>query len=152
MPYANLNASLSDADRALILQKTVEIKALMPFLVNLTVQERKKGIKMGAKAEGFIVDILYTLENNVQYVPPFVNPTDITTDIGAYINLLTIELRLKSLSEALADTRLALLQELMPSALAVYANVKQAAKANVPGSDTALNRLKPYFKKEKKKK
>jgi hypothetical protein len=36
--------------------------------------------------------------------------------------------------------------------LAVYRSVQTAARANVPGSDTVLNELKPYFKKTKKKK
>lgn len=152
MPYQNLSFTLAGADQALIIQKLDEIKALLPFLVNLTAKEKVSAMRLGPKSDKFIIDTLFTLENNPQYAPSFLNGAEFSKDLEAYIELVAIEFKLKSLMESVTDTRKAVLNELMPPSLAIYANVKKAAKANVPGSDASLNLLKPYFKKERKKK
>ena len=54
MPDDNrISATLADADKALILQKITEILALLPFLVNLTPDERQTFPKLGEKTLGF---------------------------------------------------------------------------------------------------
>lgn len=49
MPYTNISA----ANLALIKTKINEIKALLPFLVNLTDEERQTILKMGDKSFPF---------------------------------------------------------------------------------------------------
>jgi hypothetical protein len=152
MPYQNIDATLTDADRDQILLKLDEVKTLLPFLVNLTERDKKGQLKLGNQTEKFFVDVLKILNINPIYKPPFVDDQGYGTDLNLYITLLMVEAKIKGLVESIADTRFALAQEMMTPALAVYRSVQTAARANVPGSDTVLNELKPYFKKTRKKK
>jgi hypothetical protein len=50
MPDENrISAALTDANKTAILQKISEIRALLPFLVNLTPDERQTLPKLGEK-------------------------------------------------------------------------------------------------------
>lgn len=50
MPYQNISASLSDGDKSHILDYIKQIEILLPFLVNLTIDERVALYKMGNKS------------------------------------------------------------------------------------------------------
>lgn len=151
MPYANLQITLTDAERTAILTKIDELKALLPFMVNLTKKEKTKGRRLGAKAQKLFIDVLELITTSPEYKPAYINRDDMAADLDIYIALLAMELKVKMLAEGLADTRLALEQEMIRPSLAIYAGVQQAALANVPGSDSALEKLKIYFKKRKEK-
>ncbi len=152
MPYQNIDATLSETDRDLIRQKADEIAALLPFAVNLAKGEKRKSLRLGAQSEKFFIDILKIIKLSPVYKPAFVNDDMFGRDVDLYVNLLLVENKINELCEMITDTRSALAQEMMKPGLAVYANIKQAARANVPGADTVLSQLQPYFKKERKKK
>lgn len=152
MPYQNISAALTDATWLSLQQKCDEMQALLPFLVNLSKTEKRKGLKLGKKSEKFFFDILKLTDLSPQYVPAYININEYNKDFDLFLNLQRLEVRLKQLIEAVADTRVAAGQECMGPALAIYQNVKNATRSNAPGSDSSMNDLKPYFKKERKKK
>ncbi|MES2619498.1 MAG: hypothetical protein V4615_01505 [Bacteroidota bacterium] len=152
MPYQNISATLSNADWNTIKQKFTEIEALMPFLVNLTAQERRMGLKLGKKTEKFLYDVQKVATLSPQYVPVYIDIAEFGKDFDLFLNLSFIELKLRELTEAVNDTRKAVGMECTNPALAIYQNIKNASLSNVPGADSALNDLKPYFKKARRKK
>jgi hypothetical protein len=58
MPYQNIEATLSDADLKEIKAAISTIEAKMPFLVNLTTEERRSLFKMGDKRLAFVQNSL----------------------------------------------------------------------------------------------
>lgn len=152
MPYQNLSAVLSPADRILILKKLDEAGDLMPFVVNLTKAEKKKSFRLGKKTERFLFDVQKIVENNPAFVPNYINTAEMDKDFELHSRLLPVELKLRQLLEAVSDTRYALAQECQKASLVIYKNIQAAATTNTPGADTALATLSPYFKKTKKKK
>ena len=55
MPYHNISAELSNSDIAEIKDAIATIQQKMPFLVNLTAEERRRLYKMGDKSLGFVI-------------------------------------------------------------------------------------------------
>jgi len=152
MPYQNISATLTDADWNIIKQKFSEVEGLMPFLINLTTKERRSGLKLGKKTEKFLYDIQKIATISPQLIPQYIDMAEFGKDFDLLLNLSYVETKLRQLTEAVNDTRLAVAKECSAPALAIYQNIKRASQSQVPGADSALNDLKPYFKKERKKK
>ena len=128
-----VSATLSDADQQTILTKANEIKALLPFLLNLSNTERKKFRKMGPKSVDYVAlcvtgaqDFSNTLANDF-------NVTEFGNDAGLIVSLTRIHTVLQSITEGLGDTLLAAGSDAMAGADEVYGSLKGAAKrdANV---------------------
>ena len=49
-----ISASFSETDKEAVLAKIAEVKALMPFLIGLTLEERKTLRKMGPKSVDYV--------------------------------------------------------------------------------------------------
>ena len=64
MPYANISATLSDADKTAIITKLNEAKALLTFLINLTGAEKKGLQSLTAGNEPFVTKALTYAEAN----------------------------------------------------------------------------------------
>ena len=56
MPYQNIDASLSESDLQEIREHLQAITTKLPFLVALTVDERRKLYKMGDKSLAFVTN------------------------------------------------------------------------------------------------
>jgi hypothetical protein len=145
MPYQNISAVLTAADQTAILAKLNEITALLPFLVNLTAEERSTLPKMGDNTEPFVNKALTYAENNPTLVPPYVNVPELRKDFNLASQLTLIRQQAMQLAEALDDTEMALGSESYVTALAFYNSVKQAAKMNVPGAEAIYDDLRTRF-------
>ena len=146
MPNDNrISAVLAPADKAAILQKITDIRALLPFLLNLTVQERKELFKLGDKGLGFDDKCRTYLANNSTLVPAFVTVAEVDKDRTLRTALLDLQRELASLLEAVDDTALVLGSEILMADLSFYANVRQAAKRGVPGIDVIFSDLQQRF-------
>ena len=147
MPNDNrISAVLAPADKATILQKITEIRALLPFLINLTVQERKELFKLGDKGLGFDEKCKSYMAANPGLVPSFVSVTEMDKDRTLRLAVLDIQRELDSLREALDDTALVLGSEILMGDLSFYQNVRQATKrGSITGVDVIYNDLKARF-------
>ena len=146
MPNDNrISAVLAPADKAAILQKITDIRALLPFLLNLTVQERKELFKLGDKGLGFDDKCRTYMANNSTLVPAFVTVAEVDKDRTLRTALLDLQRELASLLEAVDDTALVLGSEILMADLSFYANVRQAAKRGIPGAQTILDDLRERF-------
>ena len=152
MPYANIQASLSDADLQDINNFLDQCRTKLPFLVNLTTKERKKASKQGATIMAFNRKTLTYTIHNPQYVPSYTDINGTKADLELYDKLKTIKARLLVLSLDIDNTMLALQNEVYVSTRVVYRSVESATKQNVPGSSEIYNDLKQHFPRTGKKK
>jgi hypothetical protein len=146
MPIDNrISATLAPADKTAILQKLADIRGLLPFLLNLTIQERKELFKLGDKGLGFDEKCTTYMTSNPELIPSYVTVAEIDKDRALRLALLDIQREIASLLEAVDDTALVLGSEILMADLSFYANVRQAAKRGVLGIDVIYNDLKERF-------
>ncbi len=145
MSYQNISAVLAAADLTSILTKINEIKALLPFLVNLTPDDIRGLSKISDKSESFVAKALGYAETVPQLVPPYLNVPEFRKDYNLYLQLKSLLQQLEQLSEGVRDTTIAVGSEANAGALTFYKSAQVAAKLNVPGADSVVDDLAQRF-------
>jgi glutathione S-transferase len=146
MPDDNrISTQLSDANRTAILQKLGEIRALLPFLVSLTPEERQTLPKLGDRTLAFDEKCRTYTASNPRLVPGFVEAAEVEKDRALRAPLSEVARELDALAQALGDTVLLVGHEIYMADLAFYQNVRQAAKRGVPGAQAIFDDLKERF-------
>src|SRR3990172_11796415 len=100
MPTPNISAVLSDADKSTIKTNADNSKTLMPFLLNLDPDTRRKLRKTGTKREGYVVDVYNTTIANPNAVPTDFSIPEWTKDENLNKQLLEVRESIQSLLEA----------------------------------------------------
>jgi len=145
MPYQAISAAISDDKLQEIKTAIASIRANMPFLVSLTVDERRKRIKMGDKSLAFVSNSLSVTQNNPEVVPSNFDIAEFNKDYQLTVSLTEVLSLLQQLTEEVDDTLLAVGSESMASSLLVYDYVKTAAK-HAPGLKSVADQLGERFK------
>ena len=145
MPYQNISAQLTAADLQEILAALATIESKLPFLINLTVEERRKLFKMGNKSLTFVSNSLTAAQSNRDILPARFDLDEFTSDYQLATTLTDVHFRLQQLTEKVDDTLMAVSSEAMASSLTVYEYVKTAAK-NTPGLKAIADQLSERFK------
>ena len=146
MPDDNrISASLTDANKTAILQKIADIRALLPFLVNLTPAERQELPKLGEKTLGFDEKCASYMAQNPKLVPGFVDLAELDKDRALRAPLSDVVRELYALTQAVDDTVTLVGHEIYMSELAFYQNVRQAAKRSITGAQPIYDDLKDRF-------
>jgi hypothetical protein len=145
MPYQNITATLSDADIQQIKAALETIQQKLPFLVNLTAEERRSLCKMGDKSLAFVNNSLNAAQTNRDILPASFDLDEFVRDYQLAVALTELLTGLRQLEEKVDDTLLAVGSEAMSSSLTVYDYVKTAAK-KTPGLKTLAEQLGERFK------
>ena len=145
MPYQNITATLSDADIQEIKAALQTIQNKLPFLVNLTADERRSLVKMGDKSLAFVNNSLNAAQANRDIFPASFDVEEFMRDYHLAVALTELLAGLRKLEEKVDDTLLAVGSEAMNSSLTVYNYVKTAAK-NTPGLKSLAEQLGERFK------
>jgi hypothetical protein len=145
MPYQNITATLSDADIKDIKAVLQTIQNKLPFLVNLTTDERRSLVKMGDKSLAFVNNSLNAAQANRDILPASFDVEEFVQDYQLAVALTEVLTGLRQLEEQVDDTLLAVGSEAMSSSLTVYNYVKTAAK-NTPGLKSLAEQLGERFK------
>ena len=140
-----ISATLDPADKATILTKLGEISDLLPFLLNLTADEKSSLPKMSAIRDGMDEAFSQEMAAHPEMVPNFVDMTEVAKDRALRTALRDLHQQMCALCEGLEDTLTAAGVDTYLAYLSFYNNVKQAAKRNVPGANTVLDNLKRFF-------
>lgn len=141
----HISATLAPADRTTILTKLGEIQALLPFLINLTAEEKSSLPKMSSIRDGMDEAFSQEMAAHPEMVPNFVDMTEVTKDRALRSGLRDLHQQMCALCEGIEDTMTAAGVDTYLAYLSFYNNVKQAAKRNVPGANTVLDNLKRFF-------
>ncbi|BAT56061.1 hypothetical protein NOS3756_50610 [Nostoc sp. NIES-3756] len=145
MTYQNITASLSAEDVKEIKAAMATIQAKLPFLVTLSVEERRKLFKMGDKSLAFVNNSLTAAQSNRDILPASFDVEEFVRDYQLATTLTEVLIGLRQLTEQVDDTLLAVGSEAMGSSLTVYDYVKTAAK-KTPGLKTLAVQLGERFK------
>ena len=145
MPYTNIDATVTDAQRSAALAAIAQIETNLPFLINLTPKERQALPKMGSATQSFVTKALEIAGNNPQFIPPFVDLAAMRRDYDLATRLQGIEMQLASIHEKVADTNTAAGSEAYVTGLAIYNSLKAAAKGNIPGAKAFAAELAERF-------
>ncbi len=145
MSNQNISAKLTEADLKEIQVALSTIETKLPFLVNLTAEERRKLVKMGNKSMTFVSNSLTAAQANRDILPARFDLTEFASDYQLAATLTDVHLRLQQLVEKVDDTLMAVNSEAMTSSLLVYEYVKTAAK-NTPGLKAIADQLSERFK------
>lgn len=146
MPNDNrISAEVTAANVTAIMTKLTEINGLLPFLINLTKQERIELPKLGSASLAFDEQCASYMATAPNLVPPFVDPDEVNKDRALRIILADAFREAKKLCEKLDDTLMLVGSEIWMADLSFYQTVRQAARRDVPGADTIYDDLKARF-------
>jgi hypothetical protein len=149
MAYQNIDATLSPADVQAVKDAFATILGKLPFLVNLTTEERKAIFKVGPDRVSFVQNALAAAQGKSTIFPPSFSIPAFQKDVNLFVLLTEIGTLSDSVGSQIDDTRLAVGGEAMQQASQVYSYVKEAAKTT-PGLKPIADQLGEQFQKTSK--
>jgi len=143
-----IDETLDIAKRDQVLDLIAQIRALLPFLIDLTPEERQSLPKMGDKSRAFVAQALQLAEHDDSYLPRSFDVPEMRKDKDLADALEPIVVALKQLTEFVDDTYVQVGSEAYTAALVVY----QSAKRNGQGAalDNLLDALGQRFARKSK--
>ena len=137
-----VSATLTPVDKQAILKAIATIREKLPFLIDLTPDDRRSLPKMGDKSRAFVKKAAEIAQQNEGILPRAFDLDEMLRDVQLSEDLYPILLALGQLHELLDDTYLTVGSEAYAGALLIY----NAAKMNnLGGLDDALDELGKRF-------
>lgn len=125
-----ISAEFTDGAKAEALAKMQEVKNTMPFLLNLTVEEKKRLKGIGNKNLSYVQKCLEGELAFPNELKANFHVSEFQKDVNLFNNLLGFQLACLSLFKMVDDTMKASGIDAMRSASEVYASLKSSAKNN----------------------
>jgi hypothetical protein len=150
MSENRISAKLSATDRDAVMQAISTIKEKLPFLIDLTTEDRRTIVKMGDKSRAFVSKALEVATQNPNFLPRSFDIEEMRRDLALYEALYPVLLSLTQLQELVDDTCMASGSEAYAAALAVYNYAK--ASGDVAGLDSVIDEMGRRFTRRSKKK
>ena len=143
MQENKISATLSDADKQAVLSAIQTIRQKLPFLIDLTPEERHALPKMGDKSRAFVEQALNVAEQNEDILPRSFDVAEMRRDVELITALSPILAAIAQLQELLEDTFLEVGSEAYTAALLVYQYARSAGKG--AALDSSLDALSQRF-------
>lgn len=140
-----VSASMSSDDFNAVKQAIQEIRNRMPFLLGLTLEERKKLPKISRSNKLFVEDSLSVARENPEMLPYYLPVQELENDYQLFQQLSELLFPLQQLFERVQDTQMLAGSEAYQTSLVLYKLTRVAAEAGIPGMDTAYAKLKVRF-------
>jgi hypothetical protein len=148
MSYQNIDATVSDADLQAIKDALAIIRTKLPFLVNLTVDERRATFKAGPDSISFLQNALAAVQAKPTVFPASFDAAS-SKDVELFSVMTDVGTQIDSVASTVDDTRLAVGGEAMQAGTQVYNYIKTAAKTE-PGLKPLAEQLGERFQKASK--
>jgi hypothetical protein len=142
-----ISAEISDEQVEQILISMREIRKNLPFLVTLSAEDRRSVSKMGAKSVGFDEKCENYMNNRPEFMPGFVQLTEVKRDRQLRAQMLKFASDLETLAGSVDDTLLLLSSEIWSADLAYYQSAREAARRIVFGAQDVYDDLSMRFPK-----
>ncbi|OLP18515.1 hypothetical protein BST81_10580 [Leptolyngbya sp. 'hensonii'] len=149
MTMTSISAALTQGDREAVMDAVATIKAKLPFLIDLSPEERKTLPKMGDKSRAFVSKALEVATQNPDFLPRSFNLEELRKDVQLFEALYPLLLSLTQLQELVDDTCLAVGSEAYAAALQVYNYAK--ASGNGGGMDAVVGEMGQRFARKSRK-
>jgi hypothetical protein len=143
MPDNRISATLSDADQQAVLTAINTIREKLPFLLDLSPEERKALPRLGDKSRGFVTQALEIASRNPDILPRSFDVEEMCKDVELLDAVLPVMLALAQLNELVEDTYIEVGSEAYAAALNVYQYTRAAGKG--AALDGALDTLSRRF-------
>jgi hypothetical protein len=149
MTLNRISATFGTSEREAVLTAIATIKQAMPFLIHLTVEERKTLVKAGDRSRGFTLNCLNAAQQHTDCLPRTFDVDEMAKDVKLMEDLYTVMMALTELHSLVDDTYFTAQSEAYGAALKVY----NAAKAHddMPGMKVVVDQLKQQFTRRNKK-
>jgi hypothetical protein len=147
MPVTNISAALTAAQVTAINGALNTIRTNLPFLVNLTAEERLALSKMGEIGYNYVTRALDYAQGNAGILPPNFNLTEAQKDLKLVNDIRPIMQQVAQLLEAIDDTMMMAGIEAKDFADKFYALAKLQAGTNTPGMDVIVSDLATFYEK-----
>ncbi|MBN3897192.1 MAG: hypothetical protein HWQ41_18520 [Nostoc sp. NOS(2021)] len=128
MSTTRISATLTQTERDAVLQAIATIKEKLPFLVDLSADDRKALPKMGDKSRAFVSIALEVAAQNPEFLPRSFDIDEMRKDVQLFEALYPVLLSLTQLQELVDDTTLAVGSEAYAAALQVYNYAKASGQ------------------------
>lgn len=123
MPENRISASISEADRQAVFAAVETIREKLPFLIDLTPEQRRSLPKMGDKSRAFVGKALNVAQLNSGYLPRSFSVEEMARDVALIEALQPIMASLTSLYEQVTDTYTEVGSEAYSAALAEWEEI-----------------------------
>jgi hypothetical protein len=147
MAQPDLLNEVSDADVTDIMAALLVVRTKLPFLLNLSKNDRKRLRKMGIKFEGYVKENLEAAQSFPNAIPDAYPIDNQKKKYKLYDVLTGIANEHYSIGEAINDTRLLLGSQLVSTSDIYYSSLKNAAKGNITMAE-ALAKISGIFKRK----
>lgn len=138
-----ISATLSDADRQAVMTAIDTIRQKLPFLTDLTPEDRRALPKMGDRGRVFVSQALELATQNPNILPGGFNTAEMRKDVELLAALDPILAALMQLGELVEDTYMAVSSEAYTSGLLIYQFARAAGRG--AALDDALDGLAQRF-------
>lgn len=130
-----ISAVITEAEQNKILKDIDALKSKMTFLLNLSVEDRRRLRKFGAKSYEYVNTCMEGALAYPELLPGTLDPAEFKRDIELYAQLNQIYTRVGMLYEAIEDTLIATGADTMNAADTVYHSLKRSSSpdANIKG-------------------
>ena len=149
MSTNRVSAVLNDADKTAVLEALAQVKEKMPFLINLTGQERKRSRTMGAKSVEYVNLSLQSSKTFGSLIPPSVDVSEFSKDVTLVNQLLEVRMEVDAILEGIDDTMLAAGSDAMRYADLVYSYLKTGSKTNAGVKSVTADISKRYMRRRR---
>ncbi|MEH2275535.1 MAG: hypothetical protein V7K40_12300 [Nostoc sp.] len=143
MSTTPISATLAQTERDAVLQAISTIKEKLPFLVDLSSDDRKTLPKMGDKSRAFVSKALEVAAQNPEFLPRSFDLDEMRKDVQLFEALYPVLLSLTQLQELVDDTSLAVGSEAYAAALQVYNYAKASGQG--AGLDAVVAKMGQRF-------
>ena len=123
-----IDATLSPGDKDEVLAAIATIKQKLPFLTDLSPEERRALPKMGDKSRAFVSKAAEVAAQNPDFLPRSFDVDEMRRDLALFETLQPIAVALTQLQELVDDTLLAAGNEAYAAALVVYNYAKTSGQ------------------------
>jgi len=127
---SKITGTFTDATKTAVITKLNEIKALMPFLISLTVEERKKLKGIGNKNLAYVQKCLEAAIAFPDELKKNFNTPEFQKDVDMFTSLIGAHIACAAVLELIDDSMKAAGIDSMGSSSEVYASLKTSAKSN----------------------
>jgi hypothetical protein len=119
---------LSQSDRDTILQLITQINTLLPFLRDLSAEERKSTLGMGDKNRLFAGKVSEVIQQKSDFLPRSFDIDQFHQDLATFDRLSTILMALNQLRDLVDSTAIAIGSEAYENALTAYRHAKASGQ------------------------
>ena len=140
-----IDTVMSDEQRSAVKTAFETIKANMPFLTGLTVDERIALPKINVSNKAFTEDAINAIANNSELLPSYLKVEAMKNDLTLFMQLDELLGLARQIVELMEDTQMLAGSEAYAASLTAYKLFQAASEAGLKGSDAIFDSLKGRF-------